>query len=65
MSENLNSNFEEKLAKANEILKALSDENLSLDESVKLHKEGKELLQEAALILENAKLIIKEVGQDD
>ena len=40
MSENLSEDFESKLAKANEILKQLGDENLSLEQSVKLHKDG-------------------------
>ncbi|MGP1485796.1 MAG: exodeoxyribonuclease VII small subunit [Campylobacter sp.] len=65
MSENLDGNFEEKLIKANEILNALNDENLSLDQSLKLHNEGKKLLKEAENILQNAKLVIQEVSQDD
>ena len=65
MSENLDGNFEEKLIKANEILNALNDENLSLDQSLKLHNEGKKLLQEAENILQNAKLVIQEVSKDD
>ncbi|QCD53079.1 exodeoxyribonuclease VII small subunit [Campylobacter sp. RM16192] len=56
--------FEDKLIKANEILERLSDENISLEESVKLHKEGKKLLDEAAKILQNAKLVINEVGDE-
>ncbi|WP_169974367.1 MULTISPECIES: exodeoxyribonuclease VII small subunit [unclassified Campylobacter] len=53
--------FEDKLIKANEILERLSDENISLEDSVKLHKEGKKLLDEAAKILQNAKLVINEI----
>ena len=59
MSENLSEDFESKLAKANEILKQLGDENLGLEQSVKLHKEGKKLLEEADKILQNAKLVVK------
>ena len=64
MSENLSEDFESKLAKANEILKQLSDENLSLEQSVKLHKEGKKLLEEADKILQNAKLVIKDADDE-
>ena len=64
MSENLSEDFESKLAKANEILKQLSDENLSLEQSVKLHKEGKKLLEEADKILQNAKLVVKDADDE-
>jgi len=64
MSENLSEDFESKLAKANEILKQLGDENLSLEQSVKLHKEGKKLLEEAGEILQNAKLVVKDVDDE-
>jgi len=64
MSENLSEDFESKLAKANEILKQLGDENLSLEQSVKLHKEGKKLLEEADKILQNAKLVVKDADDE-
>ena len=64
MSENLSEDFESKLAKANEILKQLGDENLSLEQSVKLPKEGKKLLEEASQILQNAKLAIKDADDE-
>ena len=64
MSENLSEDFESKLAKANEILKQLCDENLSLEQSVKLHKEGKKLLEEADKILQNAKLVVKDADDE-
>ncbi|MDO5045426.1 exodeoxyribonuclease VII small subunit [Campylobacter sp.] len=57
-------NFESKLIKANEILERLNKEELSLEQSVKLHKEGKKLLEEAAEILQNAKLQIKEIADE-
>ena len=62
MSENLSEDFESKLAKANEILKQLGDENLSLEQSVKLHKEGKN--EEAGEILQNAKLVVKDADDE-
>lgn len=64
MSENLSEDFESKLAKANEILKQLGDEILSLEQSVKLHKEGKKLLEEAGEILQNAKLVVKDADDE-
>nr|WP_314998033.1 exodeoxyribonuclease VII small subunit [uncultured Campylobacter sp.] len=64
MSENLSEDFESKLAKANEILKQLGDENLGLEQSVKLHKEGKKLLEEADKILQNAKLVVKDADDE-
>ena len=64
MSENLSEDFESKLAKANEILKQLGGENLSLEQSVKLHKEGKKLLEEADKILQNAKLVVKDADDE-
>ena len=64
MSENLSEDFESKLAKANEILKQLGDENLSLEQSVKLHKAGKKLLEEADKILQNAKLVVKDADDE-
>lgn len=64
-NENLNNaDFELKLAKANEILERLNKEDLSLEQSVKLHKEGKKLLEEAAAILQNAKLSIKQISDE-
>ena len=39
-------------------------ENLSLEQSVKLHKEGKKLLEEAGEILQNAKLIVKDADDE-
>jgi len=61
----MSDNFESKLEKANEILKQLNDENLSLEQSLKLHNEGKKLLDEAEVMLQNAKLVIKEASNDE
>ena len=68
MSEDMKrENFEDKLMRADKILERLNNENISLEESVKLHKEGKKLLSEAAKILQNAKLTINEAkdGEDE
>ena len=54
--------FEEKMEKINVLLKSLNDKDLSLEESVKLYKQGVALLKEAKEILENAKLEIAEIN---
>ena len=53
--------FEEKLALADKILNDLNKDDVSLENSIKLHEPGKKLLNEAREILENAKLSIKQV----
>lgn len=57
--------FETKVEKINLLLEKLKDENLSLNESVKLYKEGMEVLKEAKDILENAKLEIIQIEAED
>ena len=58
----MNESFEEKMEKINALLKSLNDKNLSLEESVKLYKQGVALLKEAKEILENAKLEVAEIN---
>lgn len=50
--------FEEKLSKIQNLLQRLNDENLKLEDSVKLYKEGMELIKEAKEILDRAKVAI-------
>ena len=54
--------FEEKMETINALLKSLNDKDLSLEESVKLYKQGVALLKEAKEILENAKLEVAEIN---
>lgn len=54
--------FEEKMEKISALLKSLNDKDLSLEESVKLYKQGIALLKEAKEILENAKLEVAEIN---
>ena len=54
--------FEEKMEKINALLKSLNDKDLSLEESVKLYKQGVALLKEAKEILENAELEVAEIN---
>ena len=56
--------FEEKLALADKILNDLNKDDVSLENSIKLHEQGKKLLKEAREILENAKLSIKQVDDE-
>ena len=56
--------FEEKLALADKILNDLNKDDVSLENSIKLHEQGKQLLNEAREILENAKLSIKQVDDE-
>ena len=56
--------FEEKLALADKILNNLNKDDVSLENSIKLHEQGKKLLNEAREILENAKLSIKQVDDE-
>lgn len=56
-------NFEDKIKASEEILAKLQKDEISLDESLKLHKQGKILLSEAREILEKAKLSIEQVDE--
>lgn len=56
--------FEEKLALADKILNDLNKDDVSLENSIKLHEQGKKLLNEAREILENAKLSIKQMDDE-
>ena len=56
--------FEEKLALADKILNDLNKDDVSLENSIKLHEQGKKLLNEAREILKNAKLSIKQVDDE-
>lgn len=58
----MSESFEEKMEKINALLKSLNDKDLSLEESVKLYKQGVALLKEAKEILENAKLEVAEIS---
>ena len=48
--------FEEKLEKTKAILEKLSNNELPIDEGIKLYKEGMKELNQAAKMLEEAKL---------
>ena len=51
--------FEQNLARLEEIVKALEDESISLDKSVKLYEEGVKLAGKCTIELEGAERKIK------
>ncbi|NPA73884.1 MAG: exodeoxyribonuclease VII small subunit [Epsilonproteobacteria bacterium] len=57
--------FEKKIEKSKEILERLSDPEISLEESMKLYKNGVKELKEAANMLEKAKIEFIELSRKD
>lgn len=57
--------FEAKLKQAEALLERLNESDLSLDESVKLYKEGLSNIKQAREMLEKAKLEVKEIESED
>jgi len=61
--ENKELDFETKIEKAKEILQKLSQNDITLQESVQAYEAGIKELQEAAKMLEEAKLKITQIQQ--
>ncbi len=57
--------FEQKIEKSKEILDKLSDPEISLEDGMKLYKEGLKELKEASDMLEKAKLEFVELSKED
>ncbi|MCR2113899.1 exodeoxyribonuclease VII small subunit [Campylobacter upsaliensis] len=55
--------FEANLKKANEALTQLNEEELNLEESVKIYKIGLESIEKARLELEKAKLEVEKIDE--
>jgi len=55
--------FENRIEKANEALEKLNNEELSLDESVKIYKMGLENIKNAREILDKAKLEVEKINE--
>ena len=53
--------YEEKYKRLEEIVTLLNDENLDIDKSIELFKEGIELKKECSLILDNASVEINKI----
>lgn len=56
--------FEQKLQYSKEILEKLMDPEITLEQSVKLYEEGLQSIEEARVMLEEAKLKIATIEQD-
>jgi exodeoxyribonuclease VII small subunit len=59
-----NTNFEESLKRLQEISEMLENEEVSLDDSVKIYEEGIRLSKQCYTLLENAELKVKELNKD-
>ena len=58
-----NNSFEEKMKKLNEIVEKLSDESVSLNDSLNLYVEGKELIKELFKYINEAKENVQEIDK--
>ena len=56
--------FEEKLSYSKELLDKLMDQDITLEESVKLYEEGLKNIAEAQKLIEDAQLKIKVIEKD-
>jgi len=56
--------FEEKLAYSKELLDKLMDQDITLEESVKIYEEGLKNIKEAQKLIEDAQLKIKIIEKD-
>ncbi|WP_300367814.1 exodeoxyribonuclease VII small subunit [Hydrogenimonas sp.] len=57
--------FETKVEAAKKIMEQLMDPEIPLEKSVKLYKEGMELLKEAGKILEEAKIEVETIEKEE
>ncbi len=57
--------FEKKIEISKEILEKLMDPSITLEDSMKLYKEGVKELKEASKMLENAKVEFEELSKTD
>ena len=56
--------FEEKLAHSKELLEKLMDQDITLEESVKLYEEGLKNIKEAQQLIEEAKMKIEVIEKN-
>ena len=57
--------FEKKIERSKEILEKLMDPSITLENSMKLYKEGVKELKEASKMLEMAKLEFEELSKEE
>jgi exodeoxyribonuclease VII small subunit len=58
-----NSSFEKKLEQSKKIIDKLMDSEITLEEAIKLYKEGLEAIKEAQKMLEEAKLKVEKINK--
>jgi len=58
------SSFEEKLEQSKKIIEKLMDSEITLEEAIKLYKEGLEAIKEAQKMLEEAKLKVEKINKE-
>ncbi len=58
------SNFEEKILKAKELLEKLSNPQITLSDSINVYKTGVKELEDAQKLLDEAKLIFSTVNKE-
>ena len=58
------SNFEEKIFKAKELLEKLSNPQITLSDSIQVYKTGVKELEDAQKLLDEAKLIFSTVNKE-
>ena len=56
--------FEEKVAQLESISKKISDENVGLEESLSLYRQGVELAKECLDVINENKLKVKEISNE-
>jgi len=56
--------FEEKLEKSKDLIDKLMNPEITLEESIKIYKEGLETIKEAQKMLEDAKLKVEEISKE-
>jgi exodeoxyribonuclease VII small subunit len=57
--------FEEKLEKSKDLIDKLMNPEITLEESIKIYKEGLETIKKAQKMLEDAKLKIEEISKEN
>lgn len=63
MSEVKELNFEQKIENAKQLLEKLTQPDITLENSVKVYKEGMKEIEEAQKLLDNVKLNFEELNQ--
>jgi exodeoxyribonuclease VII small subunit len=65
MSENEAATFEAKLTRLEDIVKVLESPQVTLERSVKLFREGKDLAGECEQLLKEAEGLVNDIGEVD